>query len=157
MSLVTSSLHSLMSGLSLLRAPVLHLLVLSSLMTACGSSGSKKAAESVPGTGPSKPAPSAERPFRATLASFSVQPGAVNYALGNSLRELSSESDENEKYYCSINGSAFERCQQRGAIPLSRLRPGLNVFQVEVSINGVQSGHVLYHEFAYGLPPANGQ
>ncbi len=130
--------------------PVLVLiLILQLFVTACGNSESKKS------EGPAQrpPLPAPDRSFRATLASFTMDGGQATYALGNSLRELSAETYEDEKYYCSVNGSAFERCQQRGTIPVSRLRPGLNVFQAEVRVDGRESGNLVYHEFVFGMTP----
>jgi hypothetical protein len=117
--------------------------------TACGSSSSKKSEGQV--QQPSAGSPN--RSFRATLASFSTEGGAVTYALGNSLREQSTETYEDERYYCSVNGSEFERCEQRGSIPVSRIRPGLNVFQAEVRVDGIESGNLVYHEFVFGMAP----
>ena len=145
MHIVTSSVRS-WSALS----PVLVLiLILQLFVTACGNSESKKSEGQVQ----QPPLGAPNRPFRTTLASFTMEGGSATYALGNSLRELSGEAYPDERYYCSINGSAFERCQQRGTIPLSRLRPGLNVFQAEVRVDGLESGNLVYHEFVFGMAP----
>jgi hypothetical protein len=124
-------------------------LIVPLFFAACGSSSSKKSEGQV--QQPSAGSPN--RSFRATLANFSTEGGAVSYALGNSLREQSTETYDNERYYCSVNGSEFERCEQRGTIPVGRLRPGLNVFQAEVRVDGIESGNLVYQEFVFGVAP----
>ncbi len=145
MRIVTSIVRSC----SALTPVLVFALIVSLFAASCGSSDSKKSAGPVQ----QSPAGDPNRSFRTTLASFTMDGGQATYALGNSLRELSTVTYEDEKYYCSINGSAFERCEQRGAIPLSRLRPGVNVFQAEVRVDGRESGNLVYHEFVFGMAP----
>ena len=129
-----------------------------SLAMGAGGCGSDKS--STPAAQPSAPvsggrsnspvADASVQRFRPTLASFVIQGTSVTYALGHTKVVQGVESLPESKFYCSLNGSAFERCQERGAIPVSRLKPGLNAFQVEASVGGQFSGNPLYHEFFYG-------
>ena len=98
--------------------------------------------------------------FGTVLNEFSVNGTSVFYALGLTLDaaaganetndETTDETEDEIRFYCSLNGSPFERCHAQGNIPSSRLILGINVFQAQAVVLGKESANPLYHEFFIG-------
>jgi hypothetical protein len=88
------------------------------------------------------------------MLQFAVQGTSASYVLSTTLAgtpEGAVLRAEDTSYFCSLNGSAFERCRVSGQLPSSRLQIGLNTFQVQAKVLGREATDPLYHEFTLGL------
>lgn len=89
-----------------------------------------------------------------TLQRFDVQGNSASYVLSTTLHGRADAVDpgaDDVRYFCSLNGSPFERCRTSGQVPSGRLRMGLNTFQAQAQIGGREATTPLYHEFTVGL------
>jgi hypothetical protein len=105
-----------------------------------------------------------EQRFGTVLLGLTVAGSNVAYSLGHTLqpekenesfRKSFGESGQSLRYFCSLNGSPFERCLAQGNIPSERLILGVNVFQAQLVIFGKESANPVYHEFVIGSQLGN--
>lgn len=82
------------------------------------------------------------------LDEFLFQNNQVFYALDNSLKR------KDARYYCSMNGAPYERCQQKGSIPQERIKSGQNVFQVQAIVGNKQAATPVYKSFSFDPNPS---